>query len=194
MNILESLTNSFNNIKKRYFQKKSDEKDQNDIVFQDNSDEKDHNYIVFQNNSDEKDQNDIAFQNSSFEKDINDIIFSQNIMIYSNKLEQIKKYLSQIEYIDIIIMIMKEKLTLNIYYKYLLNLFNMLEYLILNGQILFVDLCRIHISKNINEINNLYVYLENGIDKSYLVKNKIKKIILLFNDYGYLLEQRLKSN
>ena len=134
------------------------------------------------------------FSNNFVEKDINEIIFSQNVMLCSNKLEQIKKYSSEIEHIDTVIMIINDNLILNQYYKYLLNLLNMLEYLILNGEIKFIDLCRINISENINEIDKSYMCVENEIEKSDLVKNKIKKINLLFYNNEYLLEQRLKNN
>lgn len=127
------------------------------------------------------------------EMDMNDIIFSTNLIISCDKLEKVKKYSDTIDSVDVVVQIIKDNLIISQYYKYLLNVFNLLEYLILNGKIQLVNLLKDSLSKNLNDLLISYIYLENGVDKGEIVKNKIEKINLLLYDNEYLLQQRIQT-
>ncbi len=135
------------------------------------------------------------FPNNQIEKDIYEIIFSPSFILDPKKLEIVKNYCFDLGKINQIIKILNDCMGINSHYKNLINLLNLLEFLLSNTQVEFYNCCvkNPNLKFNLNELSNSYLYLEDGIDKSNLIKHKIETINLLLNNNEYFLDQRAKA-
>lgn len=134
------------------------------------------------------------FPNNQVEKDVYDILCSKEVLLEPTKLNTIINYTYDFEKGNIIKQIINENLTLNQEPNLLNNLINLLEYIVLNSDKIYVSkINNKELVEKITDIKNSYVYLENGLDRGVGIKRKTEKILWYLSDDDYLYGERKRS-
>jgi hypothetical protein len=132
------------------------------------------------------------FPNNQIEKELSEILFNSNTFPNQIELKKIANYSNDTTNLVIIKKYILNYFNFTTHYNVLHNLLNLIEYLIFNGNFDFVITCKINYKEKLTELSKDYIYLDNGIDKGFLIRNKTSNILWLLENNEYLLSEREK--